>query len=108
MMNETAKEMLEAVDGTATKDGKRYILVDRFTLPDPFGVGRAINAVDCDAIESDAGYFPMTLLRLPKGWKRGGEVTEAVPNGEYDWIMREQKGTLTMPRGYCGARCHDC
>ena len=107
-MRKTAKEMLKTVNGTATKDGRTYSLVDRCTLPDPLGEGRAINAVDGDAVELDAGYFPMTLLRLPPRWARGGEVTDAVPNGEYDWIMREQKGVLTAPRGYCGARCHDC
>ena len=40
--------------------------------------------------------------------KRGGEVLEAIPNGEYDYFMREQKGVITAPRGYRGRRCHDC
>ncbi len=108
MTVETAKTLLQCDDGVATKDGTTYILLDRRTFADPFGDGRAINGVDENAMQVSAGYFPMTLLRLPKNWKRGGEVLAALPNGEYDWIMREQKGRLTPPRGYCGARCHDC
>jgi hypothetical protein len=50
----------------------------------------------------------MTLLRVPNNWKRGGEALEAIPNGEYDYFMREQKGVITAPRGYRGRRCHDC
>lgn len=108
MEREFAKDWIKAANGTATFNGTTYILVDRYSIPDPFGVNRAINAVDEYARQTSPGYFPMTLLRLPKNWKRGHEVSEALPNGEYDWIMREQKGTLTQPRGYCGARCHDC
>lgn len=105
---EPAKGTLSPDYGTATKDGVTYILVSRTTIADPFGPGRAINGVDEDALESDAGYYPMTLLRLPRKWKRGEEVEEAIPNGEYDWIMREQKGVLTTPRTSTGGRCHDC
>ncbi len=108
MINETAKTLLRAKDGVATKSGKTYILVDRYTIADPFGDGRAINGVEENAKMTSPGYLPMTLLRLPKNWKRGGEVTEALPNGEYDFFMCEQKGYLTAPRGYCGRRCHDC
>ena len=108
MKRDIAKDWIKAKDGYATKDGATYILVDRNTIPDPMGQGRAINGVAENAIQTSPGYFPMTLLRLPKGWKRGGEVSAAIPNGEYDWIMCEQKGYLTPPRGYCGARCHDC
>jgi hypothetical protein len=39
---------------------------------------------------------------------RGEEALEVIPNGEYDYFMREQKGVITAPRGYCGSRCHDC
>ena len=105
---EPAKGTLSPDYGTAAKDGVTYILVSRTTIADPFGPGRAINGVDEDALESDAGYYPMTLLRLPRKWKRGEEVKEAIPNGEYDWIMREQKGVLTAPRTSTGGRCHDC
>lgn len=108
MTRETARTLLKCNDGKATKDGTTYILVDRRTMCDPLGDGRAINGVAEDAVQVCAGYFPMTLLRLPRNWKRGGEVLEAIPNGEYDWIMREQKGVITPPAGYCGARCHDC
>ena len=44
------------------------------------------------------GYFPMTLVRVPKNWKRGGEALEIIPNGEYDYFMCEQKGIFTAPR----------
>jgi len=108
MNKELAKEWLKPKNGLATFRGKTYILVDRNSIHDPFGSGRAINAVEENETQVSAGYFPMTLLRLPKNWKRGMEVIAAIPNGEYDWIMSEQKGTITSPRGYCGARCHDC
>lgn len=103
-----AKDWIKATNGIATCNGTTYILVDRNSIPDPFGENRAINAVDENARQTSPGYFPMTLLRLPKNWKRGREVAEALPNGEYDSIMREQIGTLTKPHGYCGAQCHDC
>lgn len=107
MKTNTAKELITPRDGIATFRGKTFYLVDAYTMPGP-GDLRLINAVDEDASEIDAGYLPMTLLALPSGWKRGEEVKSAVPNGEYDWIMCEQKGFLTPPRGYRGRRCHDC
>lgn len=108
MDKQKAKALIPAKNGLATFNGTTYILVDRYTLSDPLGTGRAINAVDENTTQISPGYLPMTLLRLPKNWKRGSEVCDAIPNGEYDFIMCEQKGTLTAPRGFCGARCHDC
>ena len=107
-MKYTEKETIKPRDGFATFKGRRFILVDAYYLPDPRGEGKAINAVEETAIEVSAGYFPMTLVRVPKKWKRGEEAIEVIPNGEYDYFMCEQKGVLTAPRGYRGRRCHDC
>ncbi len=107
-MDYTARDAIKPRDGFATFDGRRYILVDARYLPDPRGEGKAINAVDETATEVSPGYFPMVLVRVSKNWKRGGEALEVIPNGEYDYFMREQKGVITAPRGYCGSRCHDC
>ena len=107
-MEFTAKKEISQRDGTATFQGRTYILVDAWFLPDPRGEGKAINAVDAEAVSTEPGYFPMTLLRVPNNWKRGGEALEAIPNGEYDYFMREQKGVITAPRGYRGRHCHDC
>lgn len=104
----TADKRIKPRDGIATYKGTVYYLVDRYTMRDEQTGRRMINAVAEKASELDVGYFPMTLLIVDDKWKRGGEALEAIPNGDYDWIMREQKGYLTPPRGYCGSRCHDC
>ncbi len=107
-MEYTAREEIKPKDGVATFRGRRFILVDAYYLPDPRGEGKAINAVEETATQTTPGYFPMTLVRVPKNWKRGGEALEIIPNGEYDYFMCEQKGIFTAPRGYRGRRCHDC
>ena len=101
-----AKDFIKPRDGIATHRGITFYLVDAPQRHGRDGT-RIVNAVQQDAAEIYAGYFPMTLLTLPPGWSNGNEALSAIPNGEYDWIMREQKGVFTAPRGYRGRRCHD-
>lgn len=107
MKQARAKDLIKPKDGVAVHQGSIYYLVDALPRPGRDGT-RVVNAVLQDSAEICPGYFPMTLLTLPPGWSSGKEVLAAVPNGEYDWIMREQKGVLTPPRGYRGRACHDC
>lgn len=101
-----AKDVLPERQGYATCQGKRYVLVSRTALRNSRTGERVINAVD-EAAEDNVGYLPMTLLHVGKTWKRGGEADWGEPNGEYDWIMGEQKGWLTPHMTYGGGRCHD-
>lgn len=106
----TKEEIMGAVgtrDGVAVFGGRRYYLVDRRGFRHPQTGERMVNAVAEDAWELSPGYLAMTLLVLPRRWKRGGEARDALPNGEYDWIMQEQRGLVTPPCGRGGARCHD-
>lgn len=105
---DTAKDIIKPKDGIATFNGEVFYLVDKRAMIDKTSGQRIINAVSENAHQLDPGYLPMTLLVLSDTWKCGDEVLAAIPNGDYDWIMREQKGYLTPPRGYCGRRCHDC
>ena len=103
------EEYIKPRNGVATFKGETYILVDRIAAVKDEKTGcRGVNAVAINAASQSPGYFDMTLMVLPRHWKSGEEALDAIPNGEYDWIMREQKGVLTPPRGYCGTRCHDC
>ena len=107
-----AKDAIRARDGHAVFQGKRYILVDRRAMriapPERFPKAtRIINAVYENAEETTPCYYPMTLLLLSAGWKRGGEALYAMDNGEYDSVMCEQKGPLTPHVGRNGCRCHD-
>lgn len=107
-----AKDMICPRDGYATFQGKRYILVDRRArrvVPSEHfpRATRILNAVDENAEPTSPCYYPMTLLLLSSGWKRGGEALYALDNGEYDSVMCEQKGPLTPHVGRNGCRCHD-
>ena len=107
-----AKDEIPSRDGHATFQGKRYILVDRRTMrivpSEQFPKAtRIVNAVYENAEETTPCYYPMTLLLLSAGWKRGGEALYAMDNGEYDSVMCEQKGPLTPHVGRNGCRCHD-
>jgi len=101
-----AKSVISPRQGFATYKGRRYLLVSRRAFRNVRTGERFINAVGEDAIDC-AGYLPMMLLRIGKDWKPGGEALDLEPNGEYDWIMREQKGYLTPHMTYGGGRCHD-
>lgn len=102
-----AKDVLSKRNGMATCKGVNYILVSRCALRNTKTGERVINGVAEDVAESDAGYFPMTLLHIADSWKRGGEAIACESNGEFDYIMREQKGYLTPHMTTNGARCHD-
>lgn len=107
-----AKDAIHAQDGHATFLGRRYILVDRRAMrivpSERFPKAtRIINAVYENAEETTPCYYPMTLLLLSAGWKRGGEALYAMDNGEYDSVMCEQKGPLTPHVGRNGCLCHD-
>ena len=108
MNKEEIGKAVGAYGGVATFRGRTYYLVDRRGFRHPQTGERMMNAVAEDAWEPSPGYLAMTLLLLPRRWKRGGEALDALPNGEYDWIMQEQRGLVTPPCGRNGARCHDC
>ena len=107
MTTATAKTVISPRQGFATCDGKRFLLASKMALRNTRTGERVINAVEENAVETSPGYFPMVLLHIDNGWKRGGEARWYEPNGEYDSVMREQKGFLTPPMGYTGHLCHD-